>query len=72
MINLERFISHPPCSAETAGCENNVELRIDRELPNLAEVSISDCDIDDGTVTAVSRGCPNLRKLDISGSSQVR
>eukprot|EP01052_Picozoa_sp_SAG31_P036131 SAG31_NODE_4464_length_3212_cov_1.240283_3_plen_287_part_00 len=53
------------------GCENNVELCITRELPNLVDISISDCEIDDATVAAVARSCPNLRKFDISGSSQV-
>jgi EIN3-binding F-box protein len=54
-----------------SGCENNVDLGISRMLPNLREISISDCDIDDNTVVSVAKGCPNLIKLDISGSTQI-
>jgi hypothetical protein len=55
-----------------SGCEkNSVELAITRSLPKLQEVLISDCEADDATVISISQHCPNLRKLDVSGSSLI-
>jgi hypothetical protein len=54
-----------------SGCEKNVELAITRPHPNLQEILISDCEVDDGTALSIATGCPNLRKLDISGSAAI-
>jgi hypothetical protein len=54
-----------------SGCEKNVELAITRLHPNLQEILISDCEVDDGTALSIANGCPNLRKLDISGSTAI-
>ena len=54
-----------------SGCEKNVELAITRPHPNLQEILISDCEVDDSTALSIANGCPNLRKLDISGSTAI-
>jgi hypothetical protein len=54
-----------------SGCEKNVELIVTRTLPKLQEVLISDCDVDDATALSIASRCPNLRKLDVSGSTLI-
>ena len=55
-----------------SGCEKNVELSIAKgSHGNLQEILISDCEVDDGTALSIANGCPNLRKLDISGSTNI-
>ena len=54
-----------------SGCEKNAELTITRNLPKLQEILISDCEVDDSTAQSIASHCPNLRKLDVSGSTLI-